>query len=99
MLLHDREICFVATISPLTEDTVLLVARDVTAEIEQRERALAAERARTEMAEHLNEEINHRARNNLAMVSGLLQTQALQEKNPQVAGPPARSRGPHPHLR
>jgi two-component sensor histidine kinase len=35
--------------------------------------------------EHLNEEINHRARNNLAMVSGLLQMQALQERDPGLA--------------
>ena len=85
MPIQDGEICFAATISPLSTDTVLLVARDVTAQVEARERALAAERARADLAEHLNEEINHRARNNLAMVSGLLQTQALQEPDPNVA--------------
>jgi PAS domain S-box-containing protein len=80
-----EERALAATISPLSSDTVLMVARDVTAIVEQRARLVAAERARADLAEHLNEEIDHRARNNLAMVSGLLQMQALEEPNPEVA--------------
>jgi two-component sensor histidine kinase len=80
-----EERALAATMSPLSSDTVLMVARDVTAIVEQRARLVAAERARADLAEHLTEEIDHRARNNLAMVSGLLQMQALQEPNPEVA--------------
>jgi len=85
LLIRDKVLRFAALVSPLSEDTVIIVARDVTPVVEERERALAAERARADLAEHLNEEINHRARNNLAMVSGLLQTQALQEPDPRVS--------------
>jgi two-component sensor histidine kinase len=81
----DRELTFAATLSRLSPDSVMVVARDVTVQTEQYERLLAAERARADLAEHLNEEINHRARNNLAMVSGLLQMQALQESNAELA--------------
>jgi PAS domain S-box-containing protein len=85
LLIGGQERCFAATISPLSSDTVMVVARDVTTVVEQRNRLLAAERARADLAEHLNEEINHRARNNLAMVSGLLQMQASQEPNAELA--------------
>jgi PAS domain S-box-containing protein len=84
-LIGGQEHCFSAAVSPLSSDTVIVVARDVTAVVEQRNRLLAAERARADLAEHLNEEINHRARNNLAMVSGLLQMQASQEPNAELA--------------
>jgi PAS domain S-box-containing protein len=80
-----EEHCFSAAISPLSPDTAIVVVRDVTAVVEQRNRLLAAERARADLAEHLNEEINHRARNNLAMVSGLLNMQALEEPNAELA--------------
>jgi PAS domain S-box-containing protein len=79
------ELRFVATLSRLSPDSVMVVARDVTAQVEQYERLLAAERSRVTLAEHLNAEINHRARNNLAMVSGLLQMQSLQEPNAELA--------------
>ncbi len=46
---------------------------------------LAAEQARTAMAEHLSDEIAHRVKNNLAMVSGLLHMQMLSEPNPEAA--------------
>jgi PAS domain S-box-containing protein len=84
-VIGGQERCFSAAISPLSPDTVIVVMRDVTAVVEQRNRLLAAERARADLAEHLNEEINHRARNNLAMVSGLLQMQALEEPNAELA--------------
>ncbi len=80
-----EEVRFSAAISPLSRDTVLVVARDITAQVEQYERLLAAERGRASLAEHLTEEINHRARNNLAMVSGLLQMQALQTAHSELA--------------
>jgi PAS domain S-box-containing protein len=47
---------------------------------------LAAERARAEIAEHLGDEVAHRVKNNLAMVSGLLQMQMLGETDPRTAG-------------
>ncbi len=85
LVIGGSEVCFAGMLTPLSPNSVLVVARDITPQVHQREQALSSERARAEMAEHLNEEINHRARNNLAMVSGLLQTQALQERDPQVA--------------
>jgi PAS domain S-box-containing protein len=84
-VIGGQERCFSAAISPLSSNTVIVVARDVTALVEQRNRLLDAERARADLAEHLNEEINHRARNNLAMVSGLLQMQALEEPSAELA--------------
>jgi PAS domain S-box-containing protein len=58
---------------------------DVTESVQTRERAVAAERARAELAEHLGDEIAHRVKNNLAMVSGLLQMQLLGQRDPEVA--------------
>jgi PAS domain S-box-containing protein len=46
---------------------------------------LAAERARAEIAEQLSDEVAHRVKNNLAMVSGLLQMQMLGETDPRTA--------------
>ena len=57
---------------------------DVTEQIRQRERLLAAERERAEIAEHLNDEIAHRVKNNLAMISGLLQMQSLRQDDPRL---------------
>jgi PAS domain S-box-containing protein len=85
LLISGRELRFVATLSRLSPDSAMVVARDVTAQVQQYERLLALERARADLAEHLNAEINHRARNNLAMVSGLLQMQALQEPDTELA--------------
>lgn len=85
LMVGDKLMRFAAALSPLAEDTVIVVARDVTTQVEQYEQLLAAERSRAALAEHLNAEVNHRARNNLAIVSGLLQMQALQESDRRVA--------------
>jgi len=66
-------------------DGLVISVMDVTDRVEQRERLLAAERARAEIAESLNDEISHRVKNNLAMVSGLLSMQVLSESNPETA--------------
>lgn len=50
-----------------------------------RERLLAAERARAELAESLNREISHRVKNNLAMLAGLLQIQMAQQQDEHVS--------------
>ena len=58
---------------------------DMTAQVEQYRRLVALERARADLAEHMNAEINHRARNNLAKASGLLYMQAVQAAKSHVA--------------
>jgi two-component sensor histidine kinase len=50
----------------------------------ERELRLEAERERAALAEGLAEEISHQVRNNLAMVSGLLQMQLLKYRNTTV---------------
>jgi two-component system, sensor histidine kinase PdtaS len=47
-------------------------------------RLLAEQQARVEPAERLSDEIAHRVRNNLAMLSGLLHLQLLSQTNPEV---------------
>jgi PAS domain S-box-containing protein len=64
---------------------VVVFLIDVTAKVKQRETLLETERARCQLAETLNEEINHRVKNNLMMVVGLLQMQMVQETDPRVA--------------
>jgi len=49
---------------------------DVTENMRARERLVAAERARARMAETMIAEVNHRVKNNLAIIAGLLQMQA-----------------------
>jgi PAS domain S-box-containing protein len=46
---------------------------------------LAAEQARAALAEHVSDEIAHRVKNNLAMVSGLLHMQMLSAPDPEAA--------------
>jgi len=58
---------------------------DITETVRARERLLEAERARATLAEHLGDEIAHRVKNNLAMISGLLQMQMLGERNEDTA--------------
>jgi two-component sensor histidine kinase len=48
---------------------------DVTGQVMNREQLLEEERHRTQLAEALNAEINHRVKNNLAMIAGLLHMQ------------------------
>lgn len=48
---------------------------DVTGQVMNREQLLEEERHRTRLAEALNAEINHRVKNNLAMIAGLLHMQ------------------------
>ena len=99
MAVAEGEVRFVAAISPLSEDTVLLVARDVTAEVEQRERALAAERARAEMAEHLERgDQPPRPQQSGDGERAAPDAGAAGERS-EGRRAPARSGGPHPHLR
>jgi two-component system, sensor histidine kinase PdtaS len=48
------------------------------------ERLLAERQARAELTQGLTDEIAHRVRNNLAMLSGLLHLQLLSQNNPEV---------------
>ncbi|NIM05350.1 MAG: PAS domain S-box protein [Armatimonadetes bacterium] len=58
---------------------IVMSSVDVTEHVRTRERMLAAERERTRLAENLAVEVNHRTKNNLAMVAGLLQLQVGDE--------------------
>jgi PAS domain S-box-containing protein len=78
------------TLTPVKDERervegLVLSLTDVTQQVQQRERLLAAERARVEIAEHLNDEIAHRVKNNLAVISGLLEVQALSEVDQRSA--------------
>ncbi len=63
---------------------VVVSVNDVTEKVRQRDRLLEVERARTQLAENLNNEIAHRVKNNLAMVSGLLQMQMYMQPDPRL---------------
>ncbi len=67
---------------------VVMSATQITDQITTRERLLAAERTRTHMAESVAAETNHRMKNNLSLISGLLQLQLHHEP----AGSPAAAR-------
>ncbi len=54
---------------------IVISAADVTEQVRSREQALAAERARREIAESLAQEVTHRVQNSLAMIAGLLRVQ------------------------
>ncbi len=67
-------------VAPLKNGTgyvygLVLSLTDVTGQVRLREQMLAAERARTQLAEQLGREISHRVKNNLAMVVSMLQMQ------------------------
>ncbi len=66
-------------------DGLVVSATDVTEKVEHRERTLEAERERAQLAENLNNEIAHRVKNNLAMVSGLLQMQMHLHPEPELS--------------
>ncbi len=66
-----------------TIEGVVVSMQEVTAQVHAREQLLEAERVRARMAEALNAELNHRIKNNLAMVASLLRMQlddAMQEE-------------------
>lgn len=65
-------------------DALVFSLVDMTAQVRARQQIAEAERARAEAAERLAAEVNHRMKNNLTLLSGLLTMQAL-----QVAGTPA----------
>ncbi len=64
---------------------VVVFVMDVTDRVRQREQLVEVERARAELAETLNREINHRVKNNLMMVVGLLQMQIAGQRDPRTA--------------
>jgi PAS domain S-box-containing protein len=66
-------------------ESMIFSLADVTERVRARERLLEAERARTQMAETVAVEINHRTKNNLMVVSGILELQiAAHGENPEV---------------
>jgi PAS domain S-box-containing protein len=66
---------------------LVLSLTDVTDQVRTRERLVAAERARAQLAETLAAEVSHRMKNNLAMAAGVLQVQiADQPEDSPAAG-------------
>ena len=68
------------TLTPLRNEegeveNLIFSLADVTDKVRAREQLLEAERSRAQLAETLNAEINHRMKNNLTLLSGLLQMQ------------------------
>jgi PAS domain S-box-containing protein len=81
---------FNVSVIPVKDDQgevegMVVFIMDVTEAVAQREQRLEAERARARLAETLNEEINHRVKNNLMMVVGLLQMQITGETDARAA--------------
>jgi len=69
------------TLTPIERDAgdvegLVFALSDVTEKVVTRERLLSAERARADIAAELTAEINHRMKNNLALLSGVLEMQA-----------------------
>ena len=58
---------------------IVMAFQNVTDQVKQRQQVAEAERARAELAEQMNTEINHRMKNNLALLSGILEMQAMNE--------------------
>ena len=83
----ERVLRFGAMVSPLSHDTVIVVARISPRWSSSENSSWPWSAPGPDLAEHLNDEINHRARNNLAMISGLLQAQASHASDPRVAAP------------
>jgi PAS domain S-box-containing protein len=82
--------CFRVSLVPVRDhagevEGLVASITDVTAQVQQRELLLAAERARAQLAESMSSEISHRIKNNLMMITGLLQMQAAQQQSPEVA--------------
>jgi PAS domain S-box-containing protein len=82
--------CFRVSLVPVRDEAgevegLVASITDVTAQVEQRELLLAAERARARLAEGMSSEISHRVKNNLMMITGLLQMQTAQQQSPEVA--------------
>jgi PAS domain S-box-containing protein len=78
----------VALVPVLTEEGevegLVASALDVTERVQEHEQLLAAERARAALAENLKDEIAHRVRDHLAMVTGLLQVQVATQADDRV---------------
>jgi PAS domain S-box-containing protein len=68
-----------------TVEGIIISAFDVTAKVEQREQLLASEQARVRHLETINAEINHRTKNNLALIAGMLEFRAGEVHDERLA--------------
>jgi PAS domain S-box-containing protein len=72
------------TLNPIKNEAgevegLVLSLTDMTEQVRTRQRLLAAERARAALAETIASEVNHRMKNNLSMLAGLLEMQISDE--------------------
>lgn len=79
------------TVAPVKDEQgrlegLVISAMDMTPQVRAREQMVSTERARAELAETMAVEISHRTKNNLALISAILQLQLGEQPSASAAG-------------